>query len=185
MNSVPDALADVDMAFTHLEFAIKLMCYAEAGRIDRGKFDTDVILILERENVGFASNTFQSFDSLVLAAQTTVGVSFGVTAIVLDAAFEAAGISRKPDSNTSDDLLRLLVFMIRNAFAHNPALPCWEVRGPYARDIILRLEGAEISVNLPNLHGKPFEYEHIGGLANWYRIRRTAQRVIRYANCGS
>lgn len=178
MNTVSDALVDVDRAFTHLEFAIKLMCYIEADHVDREKFDTDVTLLLERENVGFPANTFQSVDSLALAAQATVGISFGVTAIVLDAAFEAAGISRSPESNSPDDLLRTLVFMIRSAFAHNPAMPCWEVRGSYVRVISLQLEGEIISVNLPTLHGTPFEYMHIGGLANWYRIRRAAQHLI-------
>ncbi|MDD5057305.1 MAG: hypothetical protein PHQ60_05495 [Sideroxydans sp.] len=110
MNTIPDALADVERAFKHLEFAIKLMCYAEADHIDREKFDTDVTLLLEAENVGFPASTFQSLDSLVLAAQANVGISFGVSAIVLDAAFEAAGISRKPESNAPADLLRTLVF---------------------------------------------------------------------------
>ncbi len=182
MNPVPDALADVSRAFTHLEFAIKLMCYIEADHIDREKFDTDVTLLLQRESVGFSANTFHSGDSLALAARATVGVSFGITAIVLDAAFEAAGIDKKPGSNEPNDLLRTLVFMIRSAFAHNPAMPCWEVRGSYARTLSLHLEGEDITVNLTTLHGQPFEYEHIGGLANWYRIRRAAEHLIMASN---
>jgi len=178
MNTIPDALADVERAFLHLEFSIKLMCYAEADHIDREKFDTDVTLLLEPDNFGFPASTFQSLDSLVLPARANVGVSFGVSAIVLDAAFEAAGISRKPESNAPADLLRTLVFMIRCAFAHNPAMPCWKVQGPYLRTLTLLLEGKGISVNLSQLHGAPFDYKDIGGLATWYRIRRAAERLI-------
>lgn len=178
MNTVPLALDDVDYAFRHLEFAIKLLCYAEQDHIDRWKFDTEVTLLLERENVGFPADTFQSLDAIVLAAQANVGVSFGVSAIVLDAAFDAAEITRKPESNAPDDLLRTLVFMVRSSFAHNPAMPCWEARGPYLRTLTLQLEGEAISVPLSALHGCAFEYGHIGGLANWYRIRRAAERLI-------
>jgi hypothetical protein len=178
MNTVPLALADVEHAFRHLEFAIKLMCYAELDHIDRSKFDTEVTLLLERENVGFPANTFATLDAVVLAAQANVGISFGASAVVLDAAFEVAGISRKPESNSPNDLLRTLVFMMRSAFAHNPAMPVWEVRGPYSRTLELKLEGESIAVPLPKLHGRAFEYGHIGGLANWYRIRRAAEHVL-------
>lgn len=41
MNTIPLALADVDHAFRNLEFAIRLMCYAERDHIDREKFDTE------------------------------------------------------------------------------------------------------------------------------------------------
>ena len=178
MNARALAIADVDHAFRHLEFAIKLLCYVEADNIDRPTFDTDVTLLLETENVSFSASTFESLDSMIVVAQANVGVSFGITAIVLDAAFETAGISRKPESNTANDLLRTLVFMIRSAFAHNPAMPCWEVRGPYLRTLALQLEDETISIDLPRLNGSAFDYGHIGGLANWYRIRRAAERLI-------
>lgn len=178
-NATLLALADIERAFTNLEFAIKLMCYVELGHIDHGKFDTDVTLLLETENVRFPANTFESIESLVSVAQAQVGVAFGVTAIVLDAAFEVAGIKRNPESVAPNDLLRTLVFMVRSAFAHNPAAPCWEVRGPYLRTLVVRLEGEIISVQLPQLHGSAFEYAHIGGLANWYCVRRAAERLIK------
>lgn len=184
MNAIPLALKDVDYAFGHLEFAIKLMYYVEAGNIDRGKFDAGVTLLLERENVSIPAGTFGTLDSIVLPTQAIFGVSFGVTAMVLNAAFEATGVGQKPESNSPDDLLRSLVYMIRCAFAHNPAMPTWEVRGPYSRDLELVLEGESIRVRLAELHGKDFDYSHIGGLANWYRIRRAVEAVLNRATPG-
>jgi hypothetical protein len=178
MNNISLALEDVTHAFRHLEFAVKLMCYAEMDHIDREAFNSDVTLLLEKENVAFPESSFQSLDSIVLAAQANVGVAFGVSAIVLHAAFEAAGISRKPESNAPDDVLHTLVFMARSAFAHNPAMPCWEVRGPYLRQLSLQLEGEVIAVPLPQLHGSTFDYSHIGGLANWFRIRRAVEALL-------
>jgi hypothetical protein len=136
MNPVSLALTDVELAFRHLEFAIKLMCYCEFDHLDRSKFDSDVTILLKKENVSFPSNTFETLDSVVLADQANVGVCFGVTAIVLDAAFDVAGVQKRPKSRAPADELRTLVYMVRCAFAHNPAMPCWEARGDdYARPL--------------------------------------------------
>lgn len=47
MNTIPEALEDVDRAFRHLEFAIRLMCYCEQDHLDLDQFDTDVSVVLE------------------------------------------------------------------------------------------------------------------------------------------
>ncbi len=187
MNTVDEALSDVDRAFRHLEFAIKLMCYCELDHLDRRRFDTDVAILLERENVSFPAGTFQSLQAVVSAAQALVGVCFGISATVLDAAFEAASIPRRPQSRTSADELRSLVYMIRCAFAHNPAFPCWEARGQdFSRTMTVQLNGGELlRIDLASLHCKPFEYEHIGGFANWYKVRAAAQEIILPPNSSS
>ncbi len=178
MNPVSLALTDVEHAFRHLEFAIKLMCYCELDHLDRSKFDSDVTILLEKENVSFPSNTFETLDSVVLAAQANVGVCFGVTAIVLDAVFEVAGVPKRPQSFAPADELRTLVYMVRCAFAHNPAMPCWDARKYYARLLSLPLGASTMTLDLASLHGRPFEHEHIGGFANWFKIRSESERVI-------
>jgi hypothetical protein len=178
MAQVASALADVELAFRHFEFAIKLMCHCELDHLDRGRFDADATLRFEKENVSFPSNTFETLDSVVSAAQANVGVCFGVTAIVLDAAFEIAGIRPHPRSLAPRDELRTLVYMVRCAFAHNPAKPCWEVHNDYARCLSLSLGAKSVALNLASLHDTLFEFEHIGGLASWFEIRRKSERVI-------
>lgn len=181
MNSVPEALADVGHAFRHLEFAIRLMCHCELDHLDLEKFDSDVSLLFERENVGFSSGTFSTKDATIPAAQALVGVSFGVSAIVLDAAFDVAGLKNKPASRDDVDELRTLVRMVRCAFAHNPAFPTWEARGDYQRDLSFSVDDASLSVDLAALHGQLFEYDHIGGFGCWLRIRDAAVSRINAA----
>jgi len=117
----------------------------------------------------------------VLAAQAMVGVSFGVSAIVLDTAFDVAGLKNTPASRLDADELRTLVRMVRCAFAHNPALPIWEARGEYSRCLSFSVGAASCSVNLASLHGQMFEYDHIGGFGNWLRIRDAAVSRINAA----
>ena len=175
------ALSDVEQAFKQLEFAIKLMCYCERGDLDKEKFDSDVTILLDEENVGFPDGSFQSDQEVFTASQINVGICFGVSAIVLDAAFEAAKIKCNPNSRDSKDELRTLVYMVRCAFAHNPAKPCWEARGNFARNIQLNLGENDLSIDMVALHGNDFDYSHIGGFANWYKIREKAVRVIKDA----
>lgn len=178
MNSVSLALEDIEHAFKQLEFSIKLMCYCELGNIDPKEFDTDVTILLENENVSFPSGWFQNKESIEKAAQIGVSIAFGVTAIVLDAALDVAGIQRNPSSNLEADVLRSLVYMVRCAFAHNSAMPSWEVRGAYLRPMSLIVNGEALNIDLSRLHGQAFEYEHIGGFANWLYIRSSVERVV-------
>ena len=180
MNTIAEALADVNYAFRHLEFAIRLMCYCESCHLDLPNLDTDVCILFEQENVGFPSGTFATIEAVVPATQALVSMAFGTSAMVLDAAFEMAGLKRKPHSRQPEDELRTLVFMVRCAFAHNPALPLWKARGnEYARMLSLPIGGATLSIDLASLHGQPFEHDHIGGFASWLRIRAASEALIR------
>ncbi len=179
VNSVTAALVDVEHAFQHLEFAIRLMCYCEQGHLDLAQFDSDVTILLERENVSFPSGLFTSQEGAIRAAQANVGVCFGASAIVLDAAFDAAGIRRQPQLREPADELRTLVYMIRCAFGHNPAFPVWDARGnDFCRELSLSINSLNLSVDLGALHGRSFEYEHIGGFANWPRIRSASEAIM-------
>ena len=181
-NTTTEALADVNYAFRHLEFAIRLMCYCESGHLDLPNLDTDVSILLERENVGFPSGTFSTIEAVVPAAQALVGMAFGTSAMVLDAAFEVAGFKNNPHSRQPEDELRTLVYMVRCAFAHNPARPLWEARGEkYAQMISLPVGGMALPIDLASLHGQSFEYDHIGGFASWLRIRAASETLIRDA----
>ncbi len=181
-NNTTDALADVNYAFRHLEFAIRLMCYCESGHLDLANLDTDVSILFERENVGFPSGTFSTIEAVVPAAQALVGMAFGTSAMVLDAAFEVTGFKKNPHSLKPEDELRTLVYMVRCAFAHNPALPQWEARGEkYARMLSLSVGDMALTIDLASLHGQTFEYDHIGGFASWLRIRAESEALIRGA----
>lgn len=181
-KTTTEALADVDYAFRHLEFSIRLMCYCESGHLDLPNFDTDVSILFDKKNIGFPSGTFSTIEAVVPATQALVGMAFGTSAMVLDAAFEVAGFKNNPHSRQPQDELRTLVYMVRCAFAHNPAFPLWKARGElYARMISTPVGGVALSINLASLHGQPFEYDHIGGFASWLRIRNASEALIRDA----
>jgi hypothetical protein len=86
----------------------------------------------------------------------------------------------KPDfrATDTDGKLRLLVYMVRCAYAHGFAYPRWNVTNKNAGVLTLDVESYTITLDLPLLHGQQFEIEQIGGYENWYRIRNAASRLF-------
>jgi hypothetical protein len=176
--TIQDALDDVEIAFRQLEFAIKLLSFCELGNIKPSDFDTDHIVFLENERLNFHRGKFNDPDSIVKAAGTGVLIAFSASVLVLDEAFQAAGMKPDPDASGNDGQLRILIFMVRCAYAHGLGTPRWEVRGKYRRALSVNLGSAAISLDLSTLHGQDFDVGQLGGYANWYRIRDAALRLL-------
>ena len=136
---------------------------------------------LSTGNLHFPSVNFQSTDALIRAAAINVVIAFSATTLVLDQAFDAIGM--KPDFRATDanGRLRLLVYMVRCAYAHGFAYPQWNVTNKKAGVLIVNVDGQTITLDLPRLHGQLFVVDQIGGYENWYRIRNAAQRLFSVA----
>jgi hypothetical protein len=176
--SVKESLINVEIAFKQLEFSIKLMCYCENGHLSKNEFDTDVLILLEQENRSFLANNFSDYNEIVVSSQINVGITFGATAIVLDSLFEEAGIKRDPNATDSVSELRTFIYMVRCAFAHNIASPEWNARGNFNKVYNLDLMGERKSIDIRPYNGVPFEYGHIGGFSNWFKVKEESRRVI-------
>lgn len=176
-----EALQDVEIAFLQLEFSIKLLTFCELKKLDPSEFDTDLRVKLEERNLNFPSGHFSNFDNIIRAAKVSVALAFGASALALDKAFETAEIPPDPESDNNVARIRTLIYMVRCAYAHSIAEPRWEVREKYRRAMSIELEGIITYLDLEKLDGEVFDFEHIGGHSNWYRIRDAAMQVLRAA----
>jgi hypothetical protein len=173
-----EAIEDVEIGFRQLEFAIKLLSYIELGKINPAEFDTDHLVRLGTGYLHFPSVNFQSEDALIRAASINVIMAFSATTLVLDQAFDAIGMKYNFQATDDAGKLRLLVYMVRCAYAHGVAHPLWNVTNKNAGIPTINVEGQTITLDLPRLHGQVFDVSQIGGYENWYRIRNAAQRVF-------
>ena len=164
-----------------MEFAIKLLSYCELGKINPAEFETDHLVQLSSDNLHFPSVNFQSKNALIRAASINVVVAFSATTLVLDQAFDAIGMRPNFHATDANGKLRLLAYMVRCAYAHGFAYPCWNVTNKKAGALTVDIEGQIITLDLPHLHGQVFDIEQIGGYQNWYRIRNAAQRLFSVA----
>ena len=168
----------MEIQFRQLEFAIKLLSYIELDKINPPDFDSDHLVQLSTGNLHFPSGNFQSTDSLIKAASLNVVIAFSATTLVLDQAFDAIGMKHDFLMIDDDGKLRLLVYMVRCAYAHGFAYPRWNVTNKKACVLTVNIDGQTIKLDLPRLHGQVFQIDQIGGYENWYKIRNAAQRLF-------
>lgn len=169
---------DVEYAFRVLELALRTKGCLESEIIDPSRFGAKIEIVDTSETIIFSDSYFLNRENAVLVASFNVGVAFGASAIALDNLFEAIRGQRNAASNDPADVLWCLAYAVRNAFAHGIANPVWRVRKRYCKTLTVELYGARLEVDLRELNGKEFCYEHIGGLGNWWRIKERAFELL-------
>jgi hypothetical protein len=174
-----EALDDIATAFLQLEFNIKLLSYSKLGFIDPAEFDMDHVVDFGADRLCFPSGQLGTQEQLERAAATNILVAMSASALTLDDAFNAFGQKPKPGATDEAGQLRVLVYMVRCAYAHGIADPLWEVRGKYLRTLALNLEGVPLTLDLSTLHGQSFLVTQIGGYPYWYRMRNAALRLLK------
>lgn len=153
----------IDQALFSLEFAIKVMNYVALGKIQKEDLDRDMLILLPGGNLSFGQSTFHTYDDLVHASENLYSQALAVSAVAMEVALQGAGIPNNPDDRSDRGQVRSLVYMIRSAFAHDLQVPTWNVRGPYAQQMRVRLGGHDLHVDMRTLDGQPLSLEHFGG----------------------
>lgn len=168
----------IEQAFLQLSFAIKLLTYFELNYVIKEQFDSETTIQLKRKNINLPSNTFQTYNDLLFAAENNFNITVGATAIIMDESLSSAGIIHSSNDLTTNGQLRSLIYMIRCAFAHNMIQPIWQVKPDYRREFRLTLLKNIIVIKLNELHGKPFKMEQIGGHDVYWEIKDQILKMI-------
>jgi hypothetical protein len=175
----------INQAFLQLEFAVKLMCYFELKQVDKRTFDTATHVHLDSGSLNFSDNSFKTYDDLILAAQNNYQIALGFSAIVLESGLQDAGLNNNPTDVSPQGQLRTLVYMIRNAFAHDMMMPRWRVDERYRRLFDLQLPTLPLQVDLSELDGRSFDDQAIGGISRYFEIKDGVLRLIAEAKKGA
>jgi hypothetical protein len=119
---------------------------------------------------------------------STLAIAAVATDSALDAHFKKTDPSKgrpldKGDKRTMSDLasidaLRALLYMIRNAFAHDPFNPKWEMRSATRRGR-LRIPELGIDLDTSSLDGRPLNADIWGGSWGFLRILQEAEKITR------
>src|ERR1017187_753845 len=175
----------INQAFLQLEFAVKLMCYVELEKLDKRTFDTDTLVLLEDGNLNFHDNSFNTYDDLILAAQNNYQIALGFSAIALESGLQDAGLNNNPKDMSPEGQLRTLVYMIRNAFAHDMMMPRWRVDERYRRLLDIQLSTRLLQVSLSELDGRPFDAKAIGSMSGYFEIKDAVLRLVAKSKKGA
>lgn len=168
----------INQAFLQLTFAIKLLAYVELGKIRKDEFDTEVVVLMRKNNLHFEAATFKSYDDIILAAQNNYTITLGFSAIVMDRALSDAGFAHDLPSPSPCRDLRALVYMLRCAFAHDMMQPRWKAKGSFARELRVTLPSGNLVIDMCKLHDQPFDDSQIGGIEAYYKIKTEVERIL-------
>ena len=180
--TLDEALADVAIAFRHVEFSIKLLSHCERGKLDPAEFDTHQVVLLQHENLSFPHGNFSTQADLVREANITVLSALGISALTLDKAWEVAGFGPDPGSKDGTTRLRTLVYMVRCAYAHGISDPKWQAKNQFRRMLELDLPSGAITLDLGDLDGRGFEFDALGGHARWFEIHDISVTTLAAVN---
>ena len=169
--TLDDALFDVCIAFRQVEFSIKLLSFCERNKIDPAEFDTHEIVRLKHGNLSFPPGNFKEMEAIVRAASVAVSLAFGASALILDKAWEVAGIDPDPLCKDGKVKLRTLVYLVRCAYAHGLAEPKWKVHDQYRQVLEVDLLSPPLRLDLCELDGQGFDPNQLGGHAIWFKVR--------------
>ena len=174
----PEVIRNINQAFLHLEFTIKLLTYMERRTIDKDEFDTNIVITGKKRNISFNDSAFNTYDDLILGTENCVLLSVGFTAIVLDTSLQSVGKKPDPNNRSSEGMLRNLIYKIRCAYAHDMMHPKWEVRSNYAQPLEIQLQSDILRLDLSKKHNQLFNIEDIGGYENYFEIKDLICKMI-------
>ncbi len=169
--TLEEAIKDVKIAFQQVEFCLKNHAYWERTCNSADHFVTDMTVTLPEGDLHFPTDRFTDKQNILNAAEISIVVAYGCTALALDQAFETAGYKVKPKSNDSFDQLRCVIYLIRCAYAHRMACPYWDVRKDKRRIYEIDLKGRKIEIDATKLDKEPFDFPQVGGHKTWHDIK--------------
>ncbi len=178
-TSIKDALFDVEISFLQVEYAVRMLAYCESRQINIPRFIHRERVELITGDLIFPRVNFDTFDKLIPASKVSVSLAFGGTALALDKAWEVAGFPCNPNSEEEPIKLRMLVYMVRCAYAHGVTEPRWEVRNNYRRIIELNSLKEPLSLDLRKLNCQLFNFDELGGHKKWFEIRDASVQAIK------
>lgn len=134
LSSYPTSEAEeIDEALNTLELAIRLETGYRAGFISDDCYQRLIEVNKDTHSI-FNNEYFHNkkpilnfrFKNLVLS-------QIGVAACALDRALDKKFKDKNPDDHSEIGSIRCIVYMIRNAFAHDPCNPTWSCKEKYLK----------------------------------------------------
>ena len=162
MNS--DKIENIQSAFMHLSFAIRLSDYIQSNHINLDTFNSTDINVVEPNSLVIFSNEDFNQEYLWKHGEINILISFAIASMVLWHAIER----RLTRINTEEEHILGLLYSIRNCFAHSPAEPKWHLKNPIYQTIF-HVNGKEI--DLTDKHEQVFNFEDIQGLETLFHIK--------------
>ena len=101
-------------------------------------------------------------DSLIQISQNLYRTALGTCFIAFDEALsDLFGDAQPIEPNNDINSLRIIIYMMRCSFAHNPAEPKWDIHPRYRT--LVKIQEIDFAMDFSHLHGKLVSFKQHDG----------------------
>ncbi|MFC1980178.1 hypothetical protein ACFLVS_04950 [Chloroflexota bacterium] len=167
INNPPTSVEQMKAAFNIWKFLLIIKVCIQEDAISKSKLPSRIDIHSRTAYFKFDLDSLSNEDFNTHARNSLIsGIS--LCAIAFDKAMDIAFGKKGKDFPTDETDLtsaRAIIFQLRNAFAHDPLQPTWEVYKNKKIKYLKTFQVQEIGlrVNLEELNGKVFQPEDVGG----------------------
>lgn len=173
-DKIRDTLWQAEMSLSLLEFALRFEGYC--NRNPKPESLQQFIEELSLPHICTLPEGTLSYDEqfteerLIFFAGIGIANAFGVSAQILNRAYEEVGIKLITPPTNNAESIRFYINQVRCIFQHAVGSPLWDIWPKKRIAIDLCVNGKARHIDFAVLHGKEFDYEQIGGLPYWVEI---------------
>lgn len=159
--------------------AVRLNSEVIAGRIRPTIYEREVVVITGGTGLLLPPEHKPQKEDLQNGVFNLVVMALGASALTTDETLDEVFGKPQADPEPGRAGLRVLVNQMRNAFAHNPWRPKWQI-WPRFQSVHQVNLGAGVSFNFDatSLDGKGVKPEDIGGLESWVKVLKYCEGIV-------
>ncbi|MCL5801910.1 MAG: hypothetical protein M1283_05265 [Gammaproteobacteria bacterium] len=162
-----------------LGLAIRLSGEVEAGRINTEIFKRGVIIHTGGNGLRLPPFHEGTDQDIKHGIANIVLIALGASALTVDETLNEVFGKAATDTDSTRIGIRVMVYQLRNAFAHNPWRPKWIVFPKYRNSYPIELDdGSRFTFDATNLNGDGVKPEHVGGLEFWTKLLQHCERLV-------
>ncbi len=159
--------------------AFRLNSEVLAGRISTEIFTRDVTILNGSKELLLPAFPDGTDDDLKSGAFNIMHIALSATALTVDETLDEVFGKISADTDSNRIGIRVMVHLLRNAFAHNPWRPKWVVYPKYRNTYPIELDdGSKFNFEASALDGDGVQPEQVGGLEFWVKLLQHCEMQV-------
>jgi hypothetical protein len=158
-------------------FALYIASFIHDSKIKLEWFN-DPLKVNFRDGLsGFTVTPPKNIDIVIGTSKNMYQTALGTCFIAFDESLHDLFGDRPTNPDNDINSLRIIVYMMRCSFAHNPAEPKWEIHETFQK--MVKIQEIDFTIDFSQLDGIPVKYEHHGGSKGLMDLMSYCLKVIK------
>lgn len=169
----------ISTAEAGLGFAIRISAEVNAGRIGRSIYLQEIRIETGGKGLLLPADPGATDTDLQAAAQNHIMLALSASALTTDETLTEVFGELAKESDSNRRAIRTMVKQLRNAFAHSPWRPRWQIYPKDRSKYPITLDDQSTFVfDATSLHGDGVKPDQIGGLEFWVKVLQHCERAV-------